>query len=390
MRVLITSIPQVSHVFPIVPMGQALQAAGHEVLVVAQPNVAPALAPTGLPVKTVGAAFDMLAFYQVTLPSGTLPVEAWGFDLDRMNALAARPWSHWAREIFGPQLEAASRWRPDLIICDPMEIAALATGGVLNVPVVEHRWGPGSTTQSFRTEAAKRMAPLVRKHGLAGLPAAAFVLDPCPPSIQSPGTEPGHPIRYVPYNGPGTLPEGALARDRPRVCVSFGRVAASATEGAALRWTLEALDQISGIDVTLALTPKDARELGPVPSNVEVLLDVPLNLITGRCDVLVHHGGNGTGMTGLCDGVPQVTMPQLPDQAQFGQLLHDYGAGRNLGDGDSQRSIEAIRTAISAALEEPGYRAAAKRVQAEIDAMPEPAAVVRELEELASTVLAEP
>jgi UDP:flavonoid glycosyltransferase YjiC (YdhE family) len=381
-RVLITSIPQVSHIFPIVPIGQALQAARHEVLVVAQPNVAPALAAADLPVETVGRAFDMLAFFRGSLPSGMLPVEAWAFDRDRMYAVAARPWSHWAREVFGPQLELASRWRPDLIICDPMEIAARATGGVLNVPVVEHRWGPDSTSISFHAVAAKRVAPVVRKHGLAELPTPAFVLDPCPPSIRPPHSEPGHPIRYIPYNGTGTLPEGVLAGDRPRVCVSFGRVAASATKGALPRWTLEALDQISGVDVTLALTPKDLEEIGPVPGYVEVLLDVPLNLITGRCDVLIHHGGEGTGMTGLCAGVPQVTMPQLPSQVQFGQLLQDYGAARNLADSSSQRSIEAIRAAISSVLEERGYRAAAKRLQAEIESMPAPAEVVGELEQL--------
>jgi UDP:flavonoid glycosyltransferase YjiC (YdhE family) len=385
-RVLITSIPQVSHIFPIVPTAQALQAAGHEVLVAAQPKVAPALTSAGLPVQTVGPAFDMLAFFRARLPSGMLPLDAWQFDLEQMNAVAAHTWSKWARGVLGAQLELVSSWPPDLIICDPMELAAPIVGGILNVPVVEHRWGPDPTI-GFHREAAKRMRPALRAHGLGQLPTPAFVLDPCPPSLKGPGTEPGHPVRYIPYNGSGALPEGALAGDRPRVCVSFGSVAASLTEGALVRWTLEALSEIPGITVTLAVTRKDLSEIGMVPGDVEVLLDVPLNLITGQCDVLIHHGGDGTGMTGLCHGVPQVILPQLRVQSHFGELIEGCGAGRNLGDSSAQRSPATIRAAVQAVLDEPGCRAAAQRLQAEIEDMPTPAAVVARLEQVAAVAV---
>lgn len=382
MRILITSIPQVSHLFPMVPQGQALQAAGHDILVLTQPNVAPSLATAGLPARVAGAAFDMVGFFQVTVPAGTLPAEAWQFDLDRMNELAARPWSHWAREAIGPLLEVAASWQPDLIIGDPMAITARFLGGALCVPVVEHRWGPDTTRGSYHAVAARRMASLLRRHGLAGLPEPALVLDPCPPSIQPPGTVPGRPVRYVPYNGTGELPAGALAGSRPRVCVSFGRVVGSATRGALVRSTVEALEQLGGVTTTLAVTRNDLAEIGPVAGQAEILHDVPLNLLTSHCDVLVHHGGSGTGMTGLCAGLPQVILPQLPDQALFGRLLEDAGAGRVLADASAQQSVAAIAAAVGSVLNDPGYHAAARRLQAEIESMPEPAALVAELARL--------
>lgn len=387
MRILVTSIPQVSHMFPIVPTAQALQAAGHDVLVVTQPNVATALAGAGLAVETIGASFDIVSLYRAFLPADGLPT-SWQLDLDKMNLVAARPWAQFAREVFGAQLEAARRWRPDLIVCDPMEIAALLTAAVLNVPVVSHRWGgPATIGGVYTATAARRMAPLLRRHGLAAMAAPALIVDPCPPSIMLPGTEPGHPVRYIPYNGTGTLPAGALAGSRPRVCVSFGRVSAALAGGALVRWTLEALDQIDGIGVTLAVTRNDLAEIGQVSDHVEVLLDVPLNLIVDHCDVLVHHGGSGTGMTGLCAGTPQVVLPQIPDQSTFGDLLEAAGAGRSLADPDSQRDIEAVRSAITAVLDEPGYRGAARRVQAEIEDMPEPARIVAELERCAAAAI---
>jgi UDP:flavonoid glycosyltransferase YjiC (YdhE family) len=386
-RILVTSIPQVSHMFPIVPTAQALQAAGHDVLVVTQPNVAPALAGAGLAVETIGAAVDLVALYRAFLPADGLPA-AWHMDLDKMNQAAARPWVQHARDVFGAQLEVARQWRPDLIICDPMELAALLTGAVLNVPVVSHRWGgPATISRVYTATAARRLIPLLRRHGLAAMPAPALIVDPCPPSIRLPDTEPGHPVRYIPYNGTGTLPAGALAGSRPRVCVSFGRVSAGLAGGALVKWTLEALDQIAGIGVTLVVSRNDLAEIGQLSDHVEVLTDVPLHLIVGQCDALVHHGGSGTGMTGLCAGIPQVVLPQIPDQSTFADLVAAAGAGRSLADQDSQRSIEVLKSAITSVLDEPAYRDAAKRLQAEIEAMPEPASIVAELQRCAATAV---
>jgi UDP:flavonoid glycosyltransferase YjiC (YdhE family) len=394
LRVVVASIPETSHVFPLVPMARALQDAGHDVLAVAQPNVAPALAAAGLPVTVTGKAFDSVNFFQARLPAGMMPAEAWPFDLDLMMAMAARTWSSWARGLLSQQLDTVADWRPDLVLSEPMELATRIAAGVLGVPVVEHRWGPDSTMR-FRPEAARRMAPLARRHGLTGLPRPALVLDPCPPALRRPDAEPGRPVRFIPYNGAGTHHDGRSTGPdptgepgaAPRVCVCFGRVVGTLTEGRLLRWTLEALGAIDGIDVMLAVAGPEADALGPVAGNVRVLRDVPLSTFLAQCDAIVHHGGDGTGMTALSCGVPQVVIPQLALQDNFGQLVEQAGAGRNLRDPGAQRNPAIIAAAVRAVLEQPGYRNRAAALRAEVEAMPPPASVVPDLERLAVAAL---
>ena len=386
MRVIVATIPETSHAFPIVPLARALLDQGHEVLAVVQPNVAPALAQAGLPGAVVGPAWDSAAFFAARLPPGQLPVEAWSYDVGLMGALAARTWSGWARAIVAEQLDTVSAWQPDLIVCDPMESAARIAGGVLGVPVVEYRWGPDST-QVFRTETARRLAPVARRHGLTGLPEPALVLDPCPPSLNGLDAAPGQPVRYVPYNGAGDAPGHLGAGGGQLVCVSFGRIAGLLTEGRLLRWTLEALELFEGLDIVLAVTARERADAGPLPGNIRILSDVPLSTFLDQCDLLVHHGGDGTGLTGLCAGVPQVVIPQSAVQALYGRLVERRGAGRNLPEAAEQRAPAAIAAAMEEVLADARYRARARQLQAEIAAMPPPAAVVPALERLAAAVV---
>ena len=156
------------------------------------------------------------------------------------------------------------------------------------------------------------------------------------------------------------------------------------TEGRLLRWTLAALNQINDLDVVLAVTARDRGDVGPVTGNVQILQDVPLSTFLDQCDVLVHHGGDGTGMTGLCAGVPQVVIPQFSFQDLYGRLVEQQGAGRSLPGLAQQQNPEVIAEAIRAVLEEPGYRVRAKALQAEIESMPAPATLIPELERLAA------
>jgi UDP:flavonoid glycosyltransferase YjiC (YdhE family) len=384
MRVLITSIPQVSHVFPIVPLAWSLRASGHEVLVAAQPGVDRAIISAGLPAATVGAPFDMIAFFRSRLPDGTMPVRAWDYDQEMMMAIAGRTWSNWARQVLGEQLALARAFRPDLIICDPMELSARIVGGVLGVPVAEHRFGLDAASSRFDEMAAQLLRPLAVKHGLAALPQPDLVLDPCPPSLQMPGGKAGVPIRYIPYNGSGAPPDRPAPSGRPRVCVSFGRVVASLTGGRLFHWTIEALQDIGDVGITLAVTPNDMEEIGLVPDEVDVRVDIPLNLLLPGHDVLVHHGGDGTGMTGLCHGIPQVVLPQIANQFPFGQRIQACGAGLTLADEASQTSVSAIGAAIRTVLTGPGCRTAAAGLGAEIGQMPAPPSLVPVLERLAA------
>jgi UDP:flavonoid glycosyltransferase YjiC (YdhE family) len=382
MRVLITSFPQVSHMFPMVPLAWSLRNAGHEVLFVTPPGLDRVIASSGLPVTAVGKPVDMVAFFRARLPEGKMPVEAWGgYGTEVMLSMAARTWSNVARGFLDELLKVATEWRPDVVLRDPMELASRVVAGVLGIPTVEHRWGPDASSGEFEVVAAKQMRPLVRKYGLAELSVADFTIDPTPPSLLVPGGKAGIPTRFIPYNGSGSLPERRPVSGRPKVCVSFGSIAASVTEGRLVRWTLEALREIGGVDVTLALSRRDFESVGEVSEDVETLLDVPLNLLIGGHDALVYHGGDGTGFTGLCHGVPQVVLPQMANQFTFAERIEASGAGRSLADVESQTSVSAIGAAIEDVLNKPDYRAAAIEMQAEIAGMPAPPELVPQIEQ---------
>jgi UDP:flavonoid glycosyltransferase YjiC (YdhE family) len=95
----------------------------------------------------------------------------------------------------------------------------------------------------------------------------------------------------------------------------------------------------------------------------------------------VHQGGAGTGLTaGLC-AVPQLVLPQLPDQVTNADNLAAAGVARMLPPG--QLDPTALRRAAGDLLTEPAHRAAAGRLRAEMLAQPSPAEVVDPLVELA-------
>jgi UDP:flavonoid glycosyltransferase YjiC (YdhE family) len=117
--------------------------------------------------------------------------------------------------------------------------------------------------------------------------------------------------------------------------------------------------------------------LRDLPSNVRVVESVPLDALLPTCQAIIHQGGAGTTFTALRNGLPQIVLTQLVDQAANACRLAACGAGRTrpvsgLGSAD----VVAIGHEL---LDQPGYRAAAENLRQEILDQPSPAEVVREL-----------
>lgn len=383
MRVLVTTIPAAGHLTPIVPLAWSLRGAGHEVLVACQPTITGAVRSTGLSAVSVGPPFDVMEFFRARLPDGATPAEAWTFSPRVSFTAASRTWTAVAETVIGDMLEFAREWRPDLVVSDPMELAGRLVAGVLGVPVVLHRWGVDPLADGFDDGARRQTAKLARRLGLAGLPEPAFVLDPCPRALQIPEATAGRPVRYVPFNGAGTVPPRNASGAARRVCVTFGSVVPALNGEPLLRRVIQAVRDIDGVEAVLAVPARFADSVGQVPGEVSVYADVPLNLLLTGCDALVHHGGSGSGMTALTYGLPQVMLPQYADQYPWGERIEAYGAGLSLTGAEAQASADGIRDAIRSVLEKPGFRDAAVRLRDEIAAMPAPASLVPDLEHTA-------
>ncbi|RKE21291.1 nucleotide disphospho-sugar-binding domain-containing protein [Streptomyces sp. TLI_171] len=386
MRVLICASPVPSHLTPLFPQIWALRGAGHEVLLAGQPDLVAAAHGAGLSVAVVGGEQREVARRRAGRAAGLVdPNGAGGSRQEPPWELLAERWRERVRETAGPLLAAARRWRPDLILADPLEYTSLLVGGVLGVPVVHHRWGVDSfSTRSFG-RVREALAEVCAEYGLAdGLPEPALVLDPCPPSLQDPDASPGRPQRFVASNGVGTVPSWAEPGEARRVCFSLG-LRTIALEGAELPGRLlRAVGALPGIEVVATVEEEYRAGLGELPDTVKVVDPTPLNLFLSGCAAVVHHGGSGTGMTAISLGVPQLVVPQTPWTAEHGERIALSGAGINLASGAEQHDPAVIAAAVARLLDEPGYAAAARKLAEESAALPTPADLVPELVALAS------
>jgi UDP:flavonoid glycosyltransferase YjiC (YdhE family) len=384
MRVLISAHAELSHLQPLVPLSWALRAAGHRVLVVVPDGLAPSVRALGLDTAPVSFDSDTTrAVHEALRAVGpdTIPVEAWEQPDARFWARIATRFADNARHTFADHLAIARGWRPDLIICDPMEGAAPMVAGVLGVPVVQHRWGVDETAGAFQDRLAELLEPDCHDLGLPGLPAPALVVDPCPPRLQRPDAPAGRPVRYIPSNGPGALPGWTRepARHR-RVCVSMGTKVHDLGLTRVLRWVLEAVADLGDTEIVLAVPDLSPEDYATVADRVVAVGPVPLVLVLEHCAVLVHHGGHGTGLTAASLGVPQLVLPQFADQFGFARQAVAAGIARALDTLDTQRDRSLLGASLDALLNGTAHRAAAARLADEVAATPPPADVVAELE----------
>jgi UDP:flavonoid glycosyltransferase YjiC (YdhE family) len=255
-------------------------------------------------------------------------------------------------------------------------------GELLHVPSAAHRWGVDPTSGPFEERSAELFAPLCARHGLPGLPKPRVILDPCPPDIQALDAEPGHPMRYIPFNGTGVLPEWVSGRANRRVAVSMGGTTLTLAGPSSFQRVIEALGGVPDIEVVVALSAQDLDLVGGLPDEFRVTEWLPLNLFVQTCDLLIHHGGSGTGLTAAAYGVPQLVLPQFADAFDYGRGIAACGAGVTVPDAAGQSDIDGLSKTITALLDDAGYRDSATALRERMRAAPSLASVVAMLTEL--------
>lgn len=380
MRVLMTTTAVPTHLMPLVPLAWALRAAGHDVLVAAQPDVIPTLRSAGLVAASVGETFDMDAHMRTLMIEGKRPLETFKRFLPEEMGWIGRVWMRHAKVVLPEYLAVARSFRPQLIVADPVEYTALLVGGIEGVPVLRHRWGVDPISDVAFRDARVELADLAAEHGLDGLPAPEEILDPCPPTLQLPEAAPSTPIRYVPFNGGGVLPSWHRADPGVRrVAVSLGTSTLALNGVPHVRRVLRACAAIPDIEVIATVDEKYRDDLGPMPPGVRMVSPTPLHLFLDSCDAVVHHGGAGTSLTATAAGLPQLVLPQLGDQFAAGERLRAVGAGITLDQVASQDDPATLTDALAALLSQPAYRKAAEELRLELAAMPAPSAVAADL-----------
>ena len=386
-RAMFTTFPSRGHFFPLVPLAEAVQAAGHDVVVASGPAFREQVERRGFDFLAVGIDGPRAsALYNERHPQAlTLPAE------EQAVLIVTRMFVEiWVPAVMS-DLDRLVDWRPDVIIREEGEFAAPLVAAVAGVPCAEHSWGP-IRPRSLAESTAAAMAPVWRSYGIEPDPLAGFYrwlyIDICPPSLQFPDAADVEVLhRLRPPTGAtisvDDLPAWVAALgSRPVVYVTFGTVARYNQDPAFFAAAIEGLADL-GADVVVTLGPTgDPAALGSQPSHVHVERFVPQAAILPHCRAVVTNGGSGSVIGALAHGAPLLCVPAgaSPSQQRNADAVVRAGAGRSIGR--TEATAARIRAEVSALLEDSSYRNVAQRLAAEIADMPPVAEGVTLLERL--------
>jgi len=364
MKILFSSGPLYGHVNPMLPLALAARRAGHDVVFATARDLAPHVERFGLAVWPVGLTHA---------EAGGSQHGAW------LNyfAQAAVPR---AAEL----VPRARQWRPDLVVHEETELAGPVVAALCDARHAVHGLGlvPSMKIWPAFAEAVGRIgAPWLPAPDLAGRLSHATYLRRSPVALQ-PEMPPFW--RHVLPLRPVMAPPGAreqLPFDlnvlpfAQSIHLTLGTVFTHGT--AVLREALKGLRDL-GCNVIVAVGPDgDPDAFGPQPLHVRIERYVPHTLLLPRCRLVVSQGGAGVMFGALSLGLPQLLLPQGADQFGNAEALARTGAGEVLANGE----VSAARIAASASrlLADARFTHAARAVQAELAAMPDADAVLREL-----------
>ena len=369
-RILFTARPAFGHVFPLVPLALAAKERGHEVTFASGEAFLPRLTGWGFATRKVGAGIEW-GFQQAAQKYPDL------LEPERPEFGAAMFVDVLGRRSLEDANAVIEDLRPDLVVYEGTDCGAAVAAASRGVPAVCHAlslWmGP------FRDALRERIPALWNGPEVLDVTVGDAYLDLWPPSMQAPEatelTNRHLPLRPVPWGDPSSpVPEWVETAEPPFVFVSLGTVF----------WGKDLLpkliEALSSLDVSaLVLAGVDATpdEL-PQTERVRVAGFVDQPAILGRADAIVHHGGAGTLLGALANGVPAVVMPEGADRPFTAASLVASGAAVSLDP--RAASADDVAAAVQSVLDEESYRARARALASEIAAMPSPADVMAQLE----------
>lgn len=383
MRVLVTSTPGAGHAYPIMPLANALRDRGHEVLWAVAEDGIELVRRHGFEVAVAGMTVaERRAFLEPQLAeilSGP-PRLRRGRLFAGLFAQAAAP------KMLSDLGAVIDRFAPDVVVHEFGEQGAaphavvrgvphvtVAYSGALHdyaVPMAEAALAPVWELLRLVPPTMADIAGDVYFHPFARSMGQASTLD------QSCEMRP-----MMVAADRGDVPEwiASFGRERPAVYVTAGTTPIVAT----LAPWREKFDALSSLDVDVLATigpqlPID--DLGPIPTNVRVERFVAQGLVLERVALVVSHAGAGTMLAAACAAIPQLVVPTWADQWENADAIVLTGAAIVLEE--NQRDSASIHDAALALLEHAPYRSAARRLAAEISAMPSPAKHVDTLEPL--------
>jgi UDP:flavonoid glycosyltransferase YjiC (YdhE family) len=369
------------HFNSIQPTAHAVAAAGHQVAICCAPAFAETVRASGFE-HLPGGAETFAELFSGAPPRSDAGRANWAQRVAFATNGAQRMLPDLARHVAG--------WRPDLLVRESAEYAALLAGELLDLPHASIGTGAHASRDDRRAIVADVLTSWRDRLDLPPDPEAHAVFRYLHFSFMPrrwDGEEPGifadtvHFIRYQNPQRPGeTRPEWLdQPRDRPLVFASLGTVMNA--EPGLFEAIIEALAD-EPMEVVVAIgRDQDASRFGQPPANVRIEGFVPQIQVLEQCDLFVTHAGfNGT-KEALSLGIPLVAVPIGGDQPYGASRIEALGLGRRVGP--DERDPATIRAAVREVMADPSYRANARAFAGEMAALPPIAEAVRLLEQLA-------
>ncbi|MEU5884527.1 activator-dependent family glycosyltransferase [Spirillospora sp. NPDC047279] len=422
MRILFTTFAAKVHMYSQVSLAWALRTAGHEVCIASQPDMVEDITRTGLTGVGVGEALDLEERMkqvddnlgdeetrrgsdgEAELDLTEMRPEMLTHDylLGMFTAMTAVVFQNQCPEPMVDDLVTFARtWKPDLVIWDTLTFAgpvAAKASGAAHARLLFGLDHVGRTRRAFLDE-LDRLPPELRddpqrewltwtleRYGCEfdeDTVTGNWTIDPTPAWIRFPLDLNYIPMRYVPYNGPSTVPEWLYERPkRKRICLTLG-LSHREVQGGDEISIADLFEAVDGLDAEVVATfdPSQVKSLR-VPDNVRAVDFVPLNDLLPTCSAIVSHGGSGTFATALRHGVPQLILPsRIWDSTYKAERLEEQGAGMCVQDA-AALSPKELRERLVRLLEEPSYARSAAMLRQELIGTPSPNAVVPALEKL--------
>jgi UDP:flavonoid glycosyltransferase YjiC (YdhE family) len=372
LRLLLGAFGDPGHAFPVIALGRALRARGHEV-------VLQTWSRWREHVEEAGMRFEAAPEYHV-FPTRARPLKPY-----EAVVLAARETRPLVAEL-----------RPDAVVADILTLAPALAGELEGVPVatliphVDPRGAPGFPPYSMgarlpRTALGRRLwrraeavtgqglergrrelnetrarlglPPLDHVHG--GISRELCLVGTFPqleyPRAWPPNTHVVGPLLWEPPFGDVEPPAG----DAPLVLV-----APSTSQDPSHTLLRAALEGLAGMEVRVLAT-WNRRPVEPpvaVPGNARLVEWVSYARTMPRCDVVVCHGGHGTVVRALVSGCAVVAVPAAGDMNENAARIDWAGVGVRL----PRRFAGArpVRLAVQRALDEPALRERARGLAA--------------------------
>ena len=374
MKVLVVCIPLSGHFNPLKPLIGAFVGAADEVLVASGSDIRGEVVAAGAEFAPAGHGFG-LWFERLSTRTRAMPGD--GLAPDRiLRYFLPRVFGEAAfDDMVDGVLDAATEFRPDLVVFDTFALAAPLVADIVGVPSVNIPITlPLARIELELMEDA--VCPIWRAFGrqspgLAGI-YRGVTADIWPAGLKVRDVDEGIRLALRPCPVP-TAPR--RPGDEPTIYVTLGTLYGGATHVFA-----EVLRGLASEPVRVVVTvgaDNDPAALRGIAANARVERYLDQSKLLPTCSAVVHHGGSGTMFGALAHQLPQVVIPQGADNYVNADAITAAGLGLAVDPADLTAS--AVRNAVDTVLHEPAFGAAAGVLAQEIATMPSHADFVASL-----------